>query len=489
VRTLRNCALAVLLLLLATAGLLGQGCEEVLEVCAACGELSDGNISVSGEPRLDGTLEAAYLLWTRTTSLAESFDVEMASLASALGAMAPADGEFHPANALVLADAIRAQLVDAEGVTAVFEIEPGRCWIGRELALERQRSCEDRLNCYIPPECEAEQLGACVGLCVGICRDGCEGECYAAASESNEECLGGCIGACDTTEPATCAGRCVGSCSASCSAYDANALCDGRCTGICTGNCISTIPLGCEGLCRGACQVPRGEEDSCDGECRGDCSASECDGLCRGHFRPEGCDRPDRCDSLYDCQETAKALAWANLECEGASARVGVVYSPAFTGDRARLTALAQRVELALTQVARSHAMLSLLVDGDDDAGEITAEELTEIADESGALPGYLTQPEVLAEYSVDAERVHLPLSGLKARLAMLTTEATAGDYTLAAGPLPCVQPAFEEAHGLLGALIPVSEGGTPVAQRSAGLYRVVDAQRILLELAWPTGE
>jgi hypothetical protein len=479
----------VLVSALAALSVLGQGCEEVLEVCAACGELTEGNITVSGEPRLDGTLEAAYLLYTTTTAAAFAFDEQMSALADAFGVPTPDDGAFSSPHTQSLVDAIREQLVEAEGVTAVFELEPGRCWIERDLALARQRACEDRLNCYIPPECPDDQLGACTGLCIGRCRDGCEGECYAAASEGNEECLGGCIGACDYTEPTQCAGRCAGTCSGSCSAYNSIAQCDGWCSGICTGDCVSTVPFECVGLCRGLCQVPRGEEDSCDGECRGDCSTSVCDGICRGHFRPEGCDRPDRCEGLYDCRETAKALAWAHMRCEGASARVGLVLSPAFTGDRARITATAAEVEQALTLVAHSHAMLALLVDGVDDTGEIAPTDLEENSAEDETLPSYLEQPDLLATYAVVAERAHLPLSGLKARLGMLIETATAGDYQLAAGPLPCVRPAFEEAHSLIDSLVPTTEGAAPQPNRDLGLYRVVDAQQALLELAWPSGE
>jgi hypothetical protein len=489
VRTARNITAAALAIALASLVALGPGCEEVLEVCAACDELEQGSITVSGEPRLDGTLEAAYLLWTTTSAAASSFDEEMSLLAEALGASTPAGGEFAPADAQAIADAIREQLVDAEGVTAVFEVEPGRCWIGRDLALDRQRMCEDRLNCYAPLECQDEQRGACTGVCVGDCRDGCEGECYAEASESNEECLGGCIGTCEPAEPAACAGRCSGSCSIPCSSYSSIAQCDGFCPGVCTGSCVSTLPFECVGICRGLCQVPRGEDNACAGECRGDCSNSACDGRCRGHFRPEGCDRPDRCEELYDCRETAKALAWAHLQCEGSSARVGLVFSPVFAGDRAAIVSLAEQVELTLAAVARNHALLALLVDGDDDAGEVDPVALEEIAGEDSVLPEYVDQPELLAEYSVAADRVHLPLAGLKARVAWLAEHATGGDYAVAAGPLPCVQPAFEQAHELLSGLIPVTDAASPQPDRGQGLYRVVDAQRMLLELAWPAEE
>jgi len=485
----RKLAVAGLLAAAVSLGVLAQGCEEVLEVCAACGDLAEGNITVSGEPRLDGTLEAAYLLWVEARAAADAFDEEMALLAEEYGVPVPASGEFGTGDVQALVDAIRAQLVDTEGITAVFEVEPGRCWIGRDLALERQLACEDRLNCYIPAECADEQRGGCTGLCVGFCRDGCEGECYAEASETNEECLGGCIGGCDTTDPSVCAARCCGSCSVSCSAYNSVAQCDGYCPGLCTGDCVGRIPFECDGLCRGLCQVPHGVGNSCDGECRGDCSNSACEGRCRGHFRPEGCDRPDRCESLYDCRETAKNLAWAHLRCEGASARVGLVVSPAFTGDRATIASQAERVELALASVARSHAALALLVDGEDDTGELTPEDLVEVAAEGGVLPDYVNQPDVLAGYSVVADRVHLPLSALKARLGMLAESATSGDYTLAAGPLPCVIPAFEEAHSMIDSLVPAIGTGELQPDRTSGLYRVVDAQQTLLGLAWPSGE
>jgi hypothetical protein len=487
VKFLRPIALFAAAIGVAAVVTLGPGCEEVLEVCAPCGSLAQGNVSISGEPRIDGTLEASYHLWTIASGAIEQLDNQLAQLATEYGTPLPADGQFRVADVQTLIDAIRAQLDDPSELSTVFEVEPGSCWTDTELALARQLSCEDRTNCYIPQECEEEQLGSCTGLCVGQCLAGCEGTCFAQASASNEECLGECIGACDADEQMSCAGRCAGDCSSSCSAYDAHAICDGFCPGLCMGNCLSAVPFDCVGLCRGMCQVPRGEEDACDGTCRGECSESVCEGQCRGHFRPEGCDLPDRCESLHDCQETAKALGWSYTRCTGAAARVGVVFSPTFEGDRAVVIGMAERLEQQLSLAAQSHALLALLTDGVDDTGEIEPADLEEAAGATTVLPAYIDQPELLAELSVVADRVHLPLSGLKARLGMLARDATSGDYQIAAGPLPCVQPAFEEAHSLIDSLIPTTGGAEPAIDRSTGLYRAVDAQRKLLELAWPT--
>ncbi len=478
------------------------GCEEVLEVCAPCGLVSEGMVDISGDPRVDAAFEAVQRLDHEALEATELFDGRMAELAARLGAAAPESGEFDAADVAQLVEEIRAELDEPAGIDLRMEIERGGCWVDSELALERQLICEEAAGCYVSPECADEIGGACTGLCAGDCGASCDGDCYRSVESGDASgCLLDCAGSCSGMVAGFCPGRCVGLCDGECSAHDSDGDCNGRCRGGCTGVCELGTPFSCAGTCTGLCRIPHQYGEPCP-ICRGDCTDGSCAGSCRGQLRPSGCDMPTRCDGVYECQEASRWLAWAYLRCDPGRVRVAVELGAQYAGDRARAVGTARLLERIVADTLSSHAWASLLVDGIDVTGELASpeaieEDLAAGAQERPELVGleYLNDPVTLCELGVDAERRQLPLSGLKAHLGYLASRVDAGDFTIPAGAMPCVQPAIEDAVELLGELVPTSGGGDcsditgdggasggPEADRSAGLYRLVDAQGALLD-------
>ena len=493
------------------AALSWAGCEETLEACAPCGLPSEGAVNVSGDPRLDGVIEAIVRVSSWGQRAEWDYDTGVDALAHAVGyEHAEGDGgRLHAAAADVeqIAALLGAALFEQAGVTTAIDIETPECAVDSELALARQISCEDASGCYIDSACGGA-LGSCAGLCVGRCvtasgdtgQDMCGGSCYVEvdAGTAPEECLSQCIGTCVGGIAGPCSGRCRGTCSAACSSYTADGLCDGACAGECDGSCTLAAPAMCGGLCYGSCQVVVDPETGCAGTCRGDCSTGVCDGTCRGQLRPEGCDMASRCDGVLACQETAKDLAWAHLTCTPAAARVHVETDAAFAGDAAALLALADLLEKTLAAILADYGRLSLLVDGVDPSGEIGPDDILEPADEA-ARPYAITGEGALVAAGVPSDRASLPLSALRARASSLASEATGGEYDISAGSMPCVRPAFEEAFALTDALIPIEARDTsgsdpsawpaPIVDRTRGLYRVLDGATVLLGLNAESGK
>jgi hypothetical protein len=406
-----------------------------------------------------------------------------------------------------IAALLRGVFFGQAGVTTTIDVESPRCAVDTALALARQISCEDASGCYISAACDAA-LGSCTGLCVGRCatasgaagEDMCGGSCYLEidAGTAPEECLSRCVGTCAAGTPGPCAGRCRGTCSAPCSSYTADGACDGACEGICDGSCTFGVPIDCDGQCYGSCLVALDPVTGCAGSCRGDCAGGVCDGTCRGHLRPEGCDLPSRCPGVLACQEASKDLAWAYMTCDPAAVRVHVELDAAFTGDAPALLELAALLQRTLTGLLGDYGRTSLLVDGVDPRGEIGPGDLVEPPD-GVARPHAVTDHAVLVAAGVPDDRASLPLFAMRARASLLLTEATGGDYQIAAGSMPCVRPAFEEALALTDALIPIAARDTsgsdpgswpePVIDRTWGLFRILDGATVLLGLNAETGK
>jgi hypothetical protein len=485
------------------------GCEEVLEACAPCGLVSDGATTVSGDPRLDGVLEAVGLHAAWGARVEADYDAQLDALAHAVGYVHDegANGVLSPSpdQAAQIASSVEGSLFSGAGVTTTIELSMPRCTVDSALALARQIVCEDAAGCYIDATCGAA-LGSCAGLCVGSCAietadagaADCAGACYAEVAAAGDACLDECIGTCELADAGACDGRCRGGCDGACSAYGSDGACDGACQGSCSGSCSSASPIPCPGRCEGSCRVAWDGATGCNGTCRGSCATGLCDGACLGQFRPEGCDQPSQCDGVLACQETGKDLAWAHMRCAPGAARVHVELGASFAGDAARIAALASTLERTLALLLRDYGQLSLLVDGNDAAGEAAAEDIAEAADED-ARPYAVTDPTELLKAGVPAERASLPLFALRARTSALAGEVGGGGYKVAAGSMPCAAPAFEDALSIMDALIPIEARDTsasdpaawpaPVVDRTRGLYRVLDGAAILLGLGAAAGK
>ncbi|MDD5308001.1 MAG: hypothetical protein PHU25_11825, partial [Deltaproteobacteria bacterium] len=269
--------LTMLCLVLAT-----SGCGETLEVCAPCGSVADGDVNISGDPRIDGTFDAIRGIRVLTDDARAAFEEDVRALASAFGAVVPAQGAITPEVAASVADAVSQALFAGAGpVIATVEHEPAQCFANMDLAIRAQVSCEDRSDCSVSDGC-ADKPASCTGMCKGVCLAGCAGQCFFPSQDAGPDCQGACIGACGGVTDAVCPGRCAGTCSGPCSAYVAGGDCAGRCDGQCTGECESAAPNPCAGRCAGECRVPAARCTSKSGECRGTCPVGGCVGRCRG---------------------------------------------------------------------------------------------------------------------------------------------------------------------------------------------------------------
>jgi hypothetical protein len=198
------------------------------------------------------------------------------------------------------------------------------------------------------------------------------------------------------------------------------------------------------------------------------------------------------------CQETSRELAWAYLRCAPSTVEVRVEVTPAFSGSLSQAVSRAAQLERVMSSLLLAYGRLSLLVDGVDPLGALVNDALDETYDaQTRPRPAQGLGLDALGQYGYVETRESLPLEGLKGRVAMLVENATKGDYEIAAGPLTCVGPAFEEAWAMLEALVPAmcedtdGEEGFEICSvdRSAGLYRVLDGTNTMLSLEWGAGK
>lgn len=502
------------LCLVAALAAAGVACEETLEVCAPCGLPSEGNSAVSGDPRIDSALESAIRLEREGDRASAAFDEGLVRLADELGVelLQPSSPGLEDTQAV--ADALWTSLLGVEGVEVQVILDWPTCSVDSSLALRRHVQCETFADCFVTSSCESALRGSCTGRCVGMCRVRPEGQdttwcqeggCFQATDMAGDSCLEGCIGACVTEDGVACPGVCSGACDETCTSYTSTGDCAGFCPGTCRGICTSDEPMECsgDGVCDGLCRLPDAEDLSCPGLCLSTCPDGTCldeggegTGTCIGHFRPEGCDLATRCSGVLECQEASRELAWAYIECGSTDAEVAVEFTPLFGGSRLPILSRAAALEEMLDGIMPHAKQISILVDGVDPSGGLVAADLEEEYDESlrpGPSGGLALED--LGEHPFIADRETLPLSGLKGRLGMLMQEATNGDYKIAAGPLPCVGPALEEAWWMVEGLIPMScddEDNDGVYEqceldRTRGLYRVLDGMNLLVEAVTTT--
>jgi hypothetical protein len=482
------------------------GCEEVLDVCQPCGSVLKGDITISGDPRLDGTFDAVGRVRFTATYAEKIYSEDAARLREAFDL--PDDASMSQ-----IVEEIRTQLIDAPGVDLTMGIESVNCWIDAAFARDTGFSCEERSECNISSSCrESDEPPFCFGFFAGTCpidvsedctsdagvceSTGCRGDCFVDSSDVS--CGEACIGLCSLIDSLPCPGYCGGVCSGSggCTAYDAAGGCAGFCDGLCTGGCHAEARFTCNGDCAGRCLVDAVDGQMCGGECRGAClnttgeRIAKLSDRCRGHLRPAGCD-----PACGDCQEMARHLAWAAMQCTPALPRIGITLSGEAAGNPEPVINKIRVFESALVHAAAAHARLALLVDAEDAAGDLQPADLAPGPGE--ALPGwaYLEDVDYVKSLSVVEERKYFPLSNLKARVGRLISTATSGDFMVAAGALSCVNPALEEAKMIMDQLIPVEEANDllqparscPLSEDEAVapcLYRIVDGWGMLLDLA-----
>ncbi len=407
------------------------GCDDI---CGPCGSIETGNLSISGQARLDGFFKAVADFKGAVDFIKADFDANIIALAEVYGVIdADWSGSVDAALVGQLKTAIEADFTASldGGIKVVYA--PPKCEANISVAVEAQASCEASAECEVMVD-PGEVSVQCEGSCQGGCDAECSGEFSCAVEAPSVECSGMCEGACELSAEAECSGTCRGTCSGTCSATDANGQCAGTCEGMCMGTCEFEAAASCNGSCSGTCLVEQGSAE-CDAsaECRGSCSGS-CTGSCTGSATPPSASAD--CSASAECNAQASAQAEANLECSPPSLDISFAFNAELMGDVAGQAAFSARLkELKVRGAAilQGTAKLKALIDGE-------------------------VNGEVVFSPS--------PLANLTAEMQGFVTGGVEILGEIPKGRITCVIPAFEEAITALGQA-GASVGGTIEAQAS----------------------
>jgi hypothetical protein len=399
-----------------------DGCEGA-NLCGPCGSISSGQLSISGDARLDGFFAALADLQGATGNISADFNANIVALAEVYGVVeAGADVNVDGAFVDSVVAAIRADFsASIQGGVRVQYVPPA-CQANINVAVEAQASCEANADCECDVEVDPGQVSvSCEGTCRGGCSAMCEGDISCEAPSAGFECAAMCEGACELTAAASCSGTCRGDCDAECSLVNADGQCEGECSGMCQGTCEVEGGAMCSGTCHGTC---RGSFDpgGCEGEvlCSGSCSG-ECSGECEGSFTPPSASADCECEASADCNAQASAQAEANIECTPPSLDLVVEFSAALQADAAaqaaflaRLGELRVRGVAILQGFARAQALLT---------GEVNGEVVFDPA----------------------------PFVRVQTQFQGLVSAGLSGEFEIAPGRIDCVLPAIEEAVDIVG--------------------------------------
>lgn len=405
-----------------------QGCDDGGlpggDICGPCGSIASGQLSISGNARLDGFFTAVADLGKATGSIQGEFEANVRALASLYGM---AEGEINADFIAELKGQIQADFMAnvSGGIKLVYR--PPACQADISVSVEAQASCEVNAECDVQVD-PGEVSVSCEGKCSGGCSAECSGGFTCNGATLGAECDVGCEGSCELEAAAACDGTCRGDCSGECSLVNAAGECEGQCDGMCTGSCELAAMAQCSGTCHGTCHATV-TPPSCEAEvqCNGSCSG-ECSGSCEGSFKPPSASA--ECEASADCEAQASAQAEANISCTPPSldwsfefaAGVDASAQAAFT---ARLGELRVRGVAILQGLARAQALLT---------GEVNGE--------------------VVFNPS--------PIVNVAGQIEGLISAGFSGELDIAVGRLPCVLPAFQEAGSLMGEI--TAEFGASVA-------------------------
>lgn len=408
-------------------GLPGGG----LEICGECGDISLGDVGISGDVRLDGFFKALGNMHSATGAIRADFEANIRAIAALYDI--EISGEIDADVVAQVTAAIRADIgANVEGGVKV-EYQPPRCEASLDVAVEAQANCELKAGCEVQAN-PGELSVSCEGQCSGSCDAECSGDFSCEVQAPSIECSGLCEGACTLEVAAACEGTCRGECDGECSVQDANGNCAGKCDGECQGTCELGAAAECSGKCTGKCLVEQGSAQ-CDGDvsCRGSCSG-QCTGGCEGSFEPPSVSAS--CDASAECKASAKAEANASLECTPPRFDIDYAFSASAQGNleaQAKFTARISEIRargLAIVQgAAKYEALLTGKVEG-----------------------------RVVFDPS--------PVAQLRSSVQGLANINAIADFDIPPGKLPCVLPAFQEAGRMLTDL-GTETAGTLEAQAS----------------------
>jgi hypothetical protein len=328
-------------------------------VLSLCGDVTAGQIALSGDHALDAYLDAVRQLSKITTGIDEQLKTALSNLAKKLGLAADS-------SAADIEGALAARI--AQDTQAGLSVRLGQqgCGLRREQTALALHVCDpgggatlDAIDCS--GACEpGPQTGACVSAPSGGCRGLLE----------TGACSGTCTGACEValSEPAACDGTCVGSCDGPCP-DDGSGGCAGPCTGMCTGKCRTLSSNGCAGSCTGLCDLAQSGEPSCIPPLRAYCRSAMdaklgCPGDCFG--------KASLSQGAAACQPSALAIAQSFPRCEAPLVQLSFAFKPEVAaGEQTAFAKLVHDLNPPLVELYAVLNRLALL--GDESAALATA--------------------------------------------------------------------------------------------------------------------
>jgi modification target Cys-rich repeat protein len=346
--------------------------------CGPCGSVLVGDSNPSGDPMLDGFLQAVGNLQNATASIQGDFQANVVALAKVYGVNA--SNGFDPSLVDDVIEAMKADVAqDLDGGLRVSYRSPS-CQADVEIAAQAQARCEKSALCDVTAN-QGQSSVKCSGTCDGSCSGQCSGALSCTVMGPTANCEGTCEGVCELSAAASCDGTCHGKCSDGCSATDAKGDCQGSCRGTCAGSCELKAPAKCTGTCHGRCRVNQ-DSAQCtgDAQCSGKCDA-QCSGGCQGDFDPPSASVS--CEASVKCRVQARAQAKAALKCQPARLDLDYAFKTGATAaDQAEFVVRLGQLKVRAAAIVNGAARLSAVVTGKVD-GQVVFDPppLAELAD------------------------------------------------------------------------------------------------------------
>jgi hypothetical protein len=315
-----------------------------------CGDVTAGEIALSGDVVLDTHLDAVRQLQLIGGAIDTQVTTALSSMAGSLGL--PDDSSAEDiANAL----SMRLMQETQSGLTL----------------LQGDQGCAVRLAQvgYALLACDPDGVASlktidCTGVCepqgddVSVCADAETSGCRGMLEE--DECTGICLGACqiELASAGPCAGTCIGSCAGTCP-DDGKGGCSGPCDGDCTGTCRQTSTSSCDGACTGVCSSSASGEPMCEAPLASYCSSASdaalaCPGDCFGEAALQM--------GAAKCRASALAIGRILPRCTPPLVQLSFGFGAMLDGDaQAALATLVQKLNGPLAKLSDAAGRLALL--------------------------------------------------------------------------------------------------------------------------------
>lgn len=242
-----------------------------------CGDVSKGELLLSGDVVMDAHFDAVRELGTALASVDMLVGDVVSSMAKTLALGLGSD-------AVEVASRLGARSDAATSAGLVLLLGDPGCALRLARVAHVLKVCD-------PEDAASLASMQCIGVCEpktgsADCAKAPSGGCRGAVND--ETCAGTCLGACEhkLEVAAACVGTCVGTCDAACP-DDGSGGCAGPCSGLCTGTCSATSSAVCDGSCRGICTESSSALTECIAPLVGYCDSESgpafvCPGDCFG---------------------------------------------------------------------------------------------------------------------------------------------------------------------------------------------------------------